>query len=477
MKPILLLTLFVLATAPYVRAQGAELSAAPEVAVRLDEVEYAVFQPVLVTVEMTNGSGEPQPFGAAHPVGSMHYKIMGPDRAILPLHVLFQDILYTSLDTYAPGERRTVTFNLLRYFPASAVPGSHELEVQYVPPNGPPSTPVTVEYTVVSAGEAAGLDSLRRAAESVWSLKGWSPASAYVPEPTLEALSADPALPEYARQLASYLLILAAEIDAAFGFGTQDAVAERRTAFLKRYPRSVYAHPAEWGYAAALATDGADAPSVSPFESLTAAVVVVGETSATFNGTSFTISGAPTDMGGATTGKPPAHGISTAATNAVRAALSPQQAARVTGVGPAPDIVTEPLTFDAAAWADDLAARASVTLGSRPSGAVGTEAAPVVAYAPSGVRLSGGFRGVGVLIVDGAFEMRGDAEWRGLVVVRGSSDQQADPTLSGSPRILGALLVLPGESGSPAVLRLSGRVSILYSPQALDLARTAASDS
>ena len=217
---------------------------------------------------------------------------------------------------------------------------------------------------------------------------------------------------------------------------------------------------------------------LSPFDQIGGAVATTGAVDATFSGNSFTVSGSPVDLTAAVVGDAePVHGITTAAAasaDAVLAALSPQQGARVTGLGTAPDVVAEPLPFDAAAFADDLAALATVTLDTRPSGPVGTEAAPVVAYAPSGVRLSGGFRGTGVLVVDGSFEMRGDAEWRGLVVVRGSSDQQADPTLSGNPRIIGALLVLPGDGGRAAALRLSGQVSVLYSPEALALAASAA---
>lgn len=215
-----------------------------------------------------------------------------------------------------------------------------------------------------------------------------------------------------------------------------------------------------------------------PFSNLSGAVVAAGSVSPSFNGTAFSISGTAVDLSGVPDAAyDPVRGIATlddASATAVLGALSSRQASNVTGLGPAPDIAAADLPFDAAAFADDLAALATVTLDARPSGPVGTETAPVVAYAPSGARLSGGFRGAGVLVVDGDFEMLGNAEWLGLVVVRGSSNQQADPALSGNPRILGALLVLPGEGGGAAALRLSGQVSVLYSPEALALAAAAA---
>ena len=217
-------------------------------------------------------------------------------------------------------------------------------------------------------------------------------------------------------------------------------------------------------------------PDWQAIETLPAAVVVDGPVSASFRGSSFGVRGAAHNAGGQPTSDPAVRGIVAStpeAATTVRSSLASSQADRVSGQDIAPDVTDGLLRFPGATWAAELAGRAEVTLDAQPSDSVGSLESPLVAHAPTGVMLSGGFRGYGVLVVDGAFEMRGDAEWTGLVIVRGTATQEAAPDVVGSARIIGGL-VLVGTDGASAALSLAGRASVLHSPDALALARRAA---
>lgn len=215
---------------------------------------------------------------------------------------------------------------------------------------------------------------------------------------------------------------------------------------------------------------------VSPFATLTGAVLLAGEVEASFSGRAFAISGIPVSIDGIPDPEATAvHGVAgrdAATVAAVLDALAPNQQDRVTGQGPAPDVAVAEALLDLERWTDGLVAKAGVTFSPRPRGPVGTVEAPVVVYAPDGARLSGGFRGAGVLFVDGTLEMRGDAEWLGAVVVRGTDGEPAAVTLSGSPRIVGGMVVVPGVAGN-ASLDVRGRAAVHYSPEALGVAEAA----
>lgn len=215
-----------------------------------------------------------------------------------------------------------------------------------------------------------------------------------------------------------------------------------------------------------------------PYAALPGAVTVAEGASAfaaSFSGAAFTVSGAPVALdGSADDGAAPVLGIAVAeaaALASVEAALAPSQRGGVGGR--APVVAVSHSAFDAAVWAGALAERATVRLDARPRGPVGTAEAPAVAYAPEGARLAGGFRGAGVLVVDGPFEMRGDAEWLGAVVVRGTAEHPAGVSLSGAPRIVGGLVLVPAGSET-ASLDVRGRSAVRYSPAALGVAEAAA---
>ena len=217
-------------------------------------------------------------------------------------------------------------------------------------------------------------------------------------------------------------------------------------------------------------------PDWASIERLPAPLVVVGPVDATFRGTAFLISGAPHDASGLAIGVPTVPAVlasSPSGADDITGALSVQQQDRLESPPSGSAVSSSALRFNAETWASELSGRTDVTLTGPVPGTVGSVSNPTVAHAPEGIRLSGGFRGAGVLVVDGTFEMRGDAEWVGLVIVRGSAVQDVNSDVVGAARVVGGLITVGTETAA-AELSLSGNVSVLYSPEALALARRAA---
>ena len=200
---------------------------------------------------------------------------------------------------------------------------------------------------------------------------------------------------------------------------------------------------------------------------------------ASFSGNSFLVSGLDHDLSGNATGSgDDRHGIAAAdeaARQSILDALSSNQEGNVTGQDPAPDIAVAAPGLDVEALVDLLLARADlITLDADPGNqTVGTATEPVVAYAPDGLDVQGTFEGFGILVVEGTFEeaaeLRGNAAWTGLVIVRGVDGAQAAFDMSGSVEVLGAV-VLSSDTG--AVLDVGGSSSIRYSAEALQLAQS-----
>ena len=215
----------------------------------------------------------------------------------------------------------------------------------------------------------------------------------------------------------------------------------------------------------------------SPFPDLPAALTLsTPSATATLNGNPFLISGHPHALDGEPEEGEAVHAVfaSTAdAQQAVLGALAPQDLGSVVGRGGEGDVALGPLGFDPAALAETLLDHETDRLPSTFSGSIGTPEAPVVAYAPDDLRLSGNLSGYGVLVVDGTFEERGGVDWVGLVVVRASSTN-APPSfvMSGNVTITGGV-ILVNPTDTPATVSISGRSEIRYSPEALAGIRTA----
>ena len=92
--------------------------------------------------------------------------------------------------------------------------------------------------------------------------------------------------------------------------------------------------------------------------------------------------------------------------------------AQITGLGAAPDIAQGALDSDPTELLYALLSLMTDTLTSTPGGPLSSTSDPIVAYAPGGLTLTGGFSGTGVLIVDGAYAQQDSVAWTGLVVVR-----------------------------------------------------------
>ena len=202
-------------------------------------------------------------------------------------------------------------------------------------------------------------------------------------------------------------------------------------------------------------------------ESLPAAVNIDGGASARFRGRAFTVSGRSHLADGVPIEGITAHAVvatSPDAIDAILGALSDRQMGRLDG-----GVVSGALPVRPSPWADALATRADLTLSGRVRENIGSSTEPVIAYAPDGIEFSGTGRGWGILIVDGPFTLRGSARWTGVVLVRGGTEIAAEVDVTGTPSVVGAIVLADGAS-----LEVGGRAEILYSPQAIRIARSAA---
>jgi hypothetical protein len=210
-------------------------------------------------------------------------------------------------------------------------------------------------------------------------------------------------------------------------------------------------------------------------------------TNATFNGTNFQVNGNDvnytTNAAGAAA---PVPGIATRTeTNAqeARNSLNSNQSAKVQGLGyipgnpPTPSIAAAngPSTVNINQLITDLLAKPHTTIsGSNinnsnpPGGALGTTAAPQITYLPgdgSGVTIgNGGVTGAGILIVEHALQINGNLDFKGLIIVRGTTSVTS---VSGSSTIWGSLWTTDFN------LTVAGHADVQYSSEALALANLA----
>lgn len=196
-----------------------------------------------------------------------------------------------------------------------------------------------------------------------------------------------------------------------------------------------------------------------------------------FSGDAFALRGRPHGLDGTPVPEgnaaPPVHGAAVADESARQtflAGLRSFQEDNVTGSGAAPDVVQAALGFDADSLAEALSDRATETLNPGASGTYGTAEAPVVAYAPHGLPVSGTLTGHGILVVDGTLTASGTLRWTGLVIHRSAPRAGATLSVSGTLEVIGGL-VLTGEASSfPALVQSSNALTVTYSPAALELA-------
>src|SRR5207248_11032872 len=124
---------------------------------------------------------------------------------------------------------------------------------------------------------------------------------------------------------------------------------------------------------------------------------------------------------------------------------------------------------------DDLLARSGVVTDNDPMingrSDFGTTSAPQITHFthPTGitVKASGDARGAGIMIVEGDLTVQGNLEFDGLILVRGRTNVEADPSQS----LVTGSATLYGSPWTQAINRIPGPHSIVYySTQALPLA-------
>nr|BCX01726.1 MAG: hypothetical protein KatS3mg041_1772 [Bacteroidota bacterium] len=210
---------------------------------------------------------------------------------------------------------------------------------------------------------------------------------------------------------------------------------------------------------------------------LTVASLFSDEVSASFRGNAFQVDGRDHDLNGAPLSEAQAaYGILATRPgirDRIRGALSGQQYDNVQGRdGLVPNVVSGSAGFDVSAFLDQLLASEAQLLPARMSGnyTLGSFAQPILARAPNGLELSGAICGVGILLVDGYLRLSGNVRWHGLLVVRNGEDLAVLETVSGTPQIIGAMLVY-NSAFRPISLRINGNPSLLYSSEALEWLR------
>jgi hypothetical protein len=194
-------------------------------------------------------------------------------------------------------------------------------------------------------------------------------------------------------------------------------------------------------------------------------------TAMNFSGNEFTIQGQNHDIDGkALDGEVPAIGVPHSE-NVLLEKIGKNAADKITGKGGSPSVMNVP-ELDVKALVDEGARSAALVLKEPvvvPSKDTpwGTVIAPTIVHSPHGVKISGGARGVGIMLIDGDLEISGSFEWRGLIIVRGNTRFVGG---GGGKRIIGAMIIANDteEIFGGVGLDMRGTVDILFSQDAVN---------
>jgi hypothetical protein len=203
-------------------------------------------------------------------------------------------------------------------------------------------------------------------------------------------------------------------------------------------------------------------------------------TDATFNGNNFQVDGNDHNYTGGLGSAPPVPGISTrndANTQETIDSLSSGQKDNVTGLGylPGPPTVPSIKTSPAAPSAaqldqmiNDILARGAVErTDSQVNGnlEIGTPAAPQITHFTNAdgvtIKANGTASGAGIMIVEGNLTIQGNFNFKGLILVRGSTQVTE---VTGNATVYGSIWT------SDINLQVAGSAIVYYSTQALALA-------
>lgn len=207
-------------------------------------------------------------------------------------------------------------------------------------------------------------------------------------------------------------------------------------------------------------------------------------TNSNFNGNAFTVDGNDHNYTGGLGSAPPVPGISArndTNTQETINSLSSGQKDNVTGLGylPGPPIVPSIKTSPAAPTAAQLDQMITDLLARGPENhsesqvngnvTLGTTAAPkIVHFTNAGgvtIKANGNAQGAGIMIVEGNLTIQGNFNYKGLILVRGSTNVTE---VTGNATVYGSIWT------SDIQLQVAGSAVVNYSTQALALANTVA---
>jgi hypothetical protein len=206
-------------------------------------------------------------------------------------------------------------------------------------------------------------------------------------------------------------------------------------------------------------------------------IYVEGGTNVDVNGNSFAVGGTDTNPDGTkVTGAPTVWGIATdvgspagSNTTDITSGIPSARLDQITGTGGSSSVSeTNLIDFDTIwGWFSNTpkttVAPADYTTGGGTWGTAATNDYRVT-YCKGDLELSGGFKGAGVLLVDGSVTFSGHSEWAGVVLVKG------DCILTGGGygvHIFGSLLQAKSDTNQDPTLTISGNTTVLFSSLAL----------
>ncbi len=223
----------------------------PSVAVSTDKSTYERFEPIIVTLHVTNTSDRRQEYG---PVGllptwpnSIYLKVLAPDSTEMIEYDLYPRSEFPSNQTYTfePSETRSDTFNLLMAYPVFQDTGAFRVVVDFADQaSGMWTSIAETGFDVVNPTgiDADLLDLIAKATRETLDLLPWSNLFSQIPdhEMLLDSLWHLPGLPTHVAEFTQFVHGLFAELDWSWGNRDSTDYIQRFADFQSDYPLSVY---------------------------------------------------------------------------------------------------------------------------------------------------------------------------------------------------------------------------------------------
>ncbi len=227
-------------------AQAQRYDVVPDATLTFDDSSYDRFEPIIVTLTLSNPSSKIQNFGpAAWPGGRslLSYRLEAPDGELMSTHSMYHDLVQgLSNVSYSPGESHSTTFNLLLSYPIWDQVGSYTLRVFFPDPvDRSPTLIATGDFSVSNpAGLNEGeLDTLASAFTTTFTTYPWLDGDSW-PEAVIQSAVQNGSFPPYLNEISRYVYALYADLDASLSSGDFAEADSRYAALLSSYPNSVY---------------------------------------------------------------------------------------------------------------------------------------------------------------------------------------------------------------------------------------------